>query len=336
MTELETPPRQRRGLIVVIGLAALFFILLLLIALNARDDESRRAELPSGELYVVAARMRIRTQPSAKAPVLATQNRGDKVAIVEEQEGWVKVRNSEGIEGWAERNAMERPASYERRMARHNAIRKLPSLDGVVISKSDIYAGPGIFYPVVGQLAPSKKVKVFTRDHEFFAIGHEGSIGYVDVAAVSLSAGAGTPRVDVAAAPETEEEPLPPTGDTPPEVPLPGEPAEEVPAIAEPAPTREVYAVVPDGGQQPIVTKRVAPRYPSNARRAGVDGTVVLRGIVGTDGRIREVEILKDLPYGLGEAARDAVRRWRFRPAEYAGERIAVYYTVTVNYRLEN
>ncbi|MHB0972321.1 MAG: energy transducer TonB, partial [Thermoanaerobaculia bacterium] len=246
-----------------------------------------------------------------------------------------RVRNSEGIEGWAERNAMERPASYERRMARHNAIRKLPSLDGVVISKSEIYAGPGIFYPVVGQLAPSKKVKVFTRDHEFFAIGHEGSIGYVDVAAVSLSAGAGTPRVDVAAAPEAEEEPLPPTGDVLPEVPLPGEPVEEVSAITEPAPTREVYAVVPDGGQQPIVTKRVAPRYPSNARRAGVDGTVVLRGIVGTDGRIREVEILKDLPYGLGEAARDAVRRWRFRPAEYAGERIAVYYTVTVNYRLE-
>lgn len=312
----------------VIGLAAVFFVLLLLIALNSRDDEAMRAALPAGELYVVAARMRIRTQPSAKAPVLATQNRGDKVAIVEEQEGWVKVRNAEGIDGWAERNAMERPASYERRMARHNAIRKLPPLDGVVIAKTDIYAGPGIFYPSVGQLTPSKKVTVFTRDHEFFAIAHEGGIGYVDVAAMSLSAGAGTPRLDVAAASPAEEETLP--GET-----ATTEPLEEVPAIAEIAPTREIYAVVPEGGQQPVVTERVAPRYPSNARRAGVDGTVVLRGIIATDGRIREVEILKDLPYGLGEAARDAVRRWRFHPAEYAGKPIAVYYTVTVNYRLD-
>lgn len=325
MTIPETPPRQRRGLIVVISLAAVFFALLLLIALNARDDEAKRAELPAGELYVVAARMRIRTQPSAKAPVLATQNRGDKVAIVEEQEGWVKVRNAEGIDGWAERNAMERPASYERRMARHNAIRKLPSLDGVVTSKTDVYAGPGIFYPSVGQLTASTKVKVFTRDHEFFAIAQEGSIGYVDVAAVSLSAGAGTPRLEVAAASPAEEE-LEAAAT---------EPVDEVPAVAEAAPAREVYAVVPEGGQQPVVTERVAPRYPSNARRAGVDGTVVLRGIVGTDGRIREVEILKDLPYGLGEAAQDAVRRWRFRPAEYAGQPIGVYYTVTVNYKLE-
>ena len=76
------------------------------------------------------------------------------------------------------------------------------------------------------------------------------------------------------------------------------------------------------------------PRYPMNARRAGAQGSVVVRGIVRRDGTIDNVEVIKDLEYGLGEAARQAVSQWRFRPATYRGEPIDVYYTVTVNFRL--
>jgi len=78
----------------------------------------------------------------------------------------------------------------------------------------------------------------------------------------------------------------------------------------------------------------VIPRYPPMARRAGIQGPVVVRGIVRRDGTIDNVEVIKDLPYGLGDAAADAVRRWRFRPAMYRGEPIDVYYTVTVNFRM--
>ena len=71
-----------------------------------------------------------------------------------------------------------------------------------------------------------------------------------------------------------------------------------------------------------------------HARAMGVAGSVVIRGIVRKDGTIDNVEIIKDLPYGLGEAAREAVQQWRFHPATYQGEPIDVYYTVTVNFRL--
>jgi outer membrane biosynthesis protein TonB len=47
------------------------------------------------------------------------------------------------------------------------------------------------------------------------------------------------------------------------------------------------------------------------------------------------VEVIRDLPYGLGDEARHAVSRWTFRPATYRGEPIDVYYTVTVNFRLQ-
>jgi TonB family protein len=92
---------------------------------------------------------------------------------------------------------------------------------------------------------------------------------------------------------------------------------------------------VPPGGTQPEEIDRVVPRYPAAARRRNVGGAVVVRGIVRRDGTIDNVEIIKDLPYGLGEEARRAVSRWRFRAATYRGEAIDVYYTVTVNFRLQ-
>jgi TonB family protein len=61
----------------------------------------------------------------------------------------------------------------------------------------------------------------------------------------------------------------------------------------------------------------------------------MVRGIVRKDGTIDNVEVIRDLPYGLGESARQAVSRWRFRPATFAGEPIDVYYTVTVNFKLQ-
>ena len=60
----------------------------------------------------------------------------------------------------------------------------------------------------------------------------------------------------------------------------------------------------------------------------------MVRGIVRRDGTMDNVEIIKDLGYGLGESVRSAVTRWRFRPATYRGDPIDVYYTVTVNFRM--
>src|SRR5205085_5398132 len=121
-------------------------------------------------------------------------------------------------------------------------------------------------------------------------------------------------------------------------------PPVEPPPMPAPAPvpqpaaldTNSVFAAVPAGGTQPEEIDRVVPRYPPAARAANVSGRVVIRGIVRKDGTIDNVEVIKDLPFGLGEAAREAVERWRFRPATYRGEPIDVYYTVTVTFRLHS
>jgi len=198
-------------------------------------------------------------------------------------------------------------------------------------ARTPLYAGPGIFYPIIGELSSDSQVRVYTRDHDFYAIDHDGQIAYADVDAIDVSS-AGTRQLEVStatppsaeatasAAPPTQTETAPP----------PTPPTETTAAPVE----QGVYSAVPLGGTQPEELDRVLPRYPSMARREGVQGAVVVRGVVRKDGTIDDVEVIKDLPYGLGDAARDAVSRWRFRPATFRGEPIDVYYTVTVNFRL--
>lgn len=59
-----------------------------------------------------------------------------------------------------------------------------------------------------------------------------------------------------------------------------------------------------------------SPRYPTLSVRRGEEGLVLLRVVVGPDGRVLSVEVLRDPGFGLlREAAEDAVRRATFRPA---------------------
>jgi TonB family protein len=328
--------RHQRGLLVVILLAVIFFALLTALIL-ATGKRSTRRNSQSETLSVLPLRIRLRTEPSAKAPVVATETAGAKLILLEDRGPWVRVQDEEGMSGWAERNALERTSERERRLARYESIKKLPSLAAMVTERTSLYAGPGIFYPIIGELPAQTQVRVYTRDHDFYAIEHDGQIAYADVDAVDVSA-AGTRQLEVSTAQpvptETTASAAPTETAVPTETALPqplAPPTEALPAV--PA-DRGVYSAVPMGGTQPEEIERVVPRYPAAARRAGVQGAVVVRGIVRRDGAIDDVEVIKDLPYGLGDSAREAVSRWRFRPATYQGEPIDVYYTVTVNFRL--
>jgi protein TonB len=67
--------------------------------------------------------------------------------------------------------------------------------------------------------------------------------------------------------------------------------------------------------RKPEVTRQVVIPYPDEARRKGIEGTVILRVEVRKDGTVRSVRVLKDPGSGLGEAARKAMTRFRFSPA---------------------
>jgi TonB family protein len=85
--------------------------------------------------------------------------------------------------------------------------------------------------------------------------------------------------------------------------------------------------------QRPELIERVEPRYPKIARRAGIQGTVILETVVDKEGCVRHLRVLRGLPMGLDGAAVAAVRNWVFEPAQYRGKPVAVYYLVTVAFR---
>jgi len=55
------------------------------------------------------------------------------------------------------------------------------------------------------------------------------------------------------------------------------------------------------------------PNYPESARRAGIQGQVILEGVIGKDGVIRHLKVLEGHPM-LTSAALDAVEEWRYKP----------------------
>ena len=86
---------------------------------------------------------------------------------------------------------------------------------------------------------------------------------------------------------------------------------------------------------RPVILDAPQPRYTEIARRAGVQGTVIVEAVINEQGRVTDVQVLKTLPMGLDQAAVDAVRSWRFKPATLAGKAVKVFYTLTVNFTLQ-
>ncbi len=81
------------------------------------------------------------------------------------------------------------------------------------------------------------------------------------------------------------------------------------------------------------VTYRPDPSYPALAQHAGIHGLVKLQVKVTKDGRIEVQKVLEGEP-ALVDAAIDAVKRWRAKPAWVKGKQVDVVSTVTFNFLL--
>jgi TonB family protein len=85
----------------------------------------------------------------------------------------------------------------------------------------------------------------------------------------------------------------------------------------------------------PQVIQRVEPVYPDAARAARISGAVVVEAMIDTSGNVVDTKVLKPLPYGLDQAALDAVKQWRFAPATKDGVPVPVVFTLTFNFQAE-
>ncbi len=84
----------------------------------------------------------------------------------------------------------------------------------------------------------------------------------------------------------------------------------------------------------PQVVKRIDPVYPEEARKAGIQGSVILYVTTDKEGRVSEIEVLKSIP-ALDKAAMDAVRQWVYEPYLKDGTPKPVSFAVTIQFRLQ-
>ena len=87
------------------------------------------------------------------------------------------------------------------------------------------------------------------------------------------------------------------------------------------------------GAMTGSLIKKIQPVYPPEAKRYRVQGSVVLRAVIGKDGRIKNLAPISG-PKELIQASIGAVQQWQYRPYMLNGEPVEVDTQITVNFAL--
>jgi TonB family protein len=85
----------------------------------------------------------------------------------------------------------------------------------------------------------------------------------------------------------------------------------------------------------PVLVEKVNPKYPPDAREEKVMGMVTVETVITEEGVADDIRVLESTDDRLSAAAVEAIQQWKFEPALCDGEPVAVYYNLTVNFRLE-
>jgi protein TonB len=89
--------------------------------------------------------------------------------------------------------------------------------------------------------------------------------------------------------------------------------------------------------EPPVPLTKIDPDYPEIAQEAGIEGTVIIQAFIDNRGRVQETIVLKGVPNtGLDDAAAEAIRRTRFKPAKQREREVGVWISIPVHFTLRN
>ncbi|WP_419804662.1 M56 family metallopeptidase [Terriglobus sp.] len=81
------------------------------------------------------------------------------------------------------------------------------------------------------------------------------------------------------------------------------------------------------------IVSKVAPKYPEEAKKAKVQGSVVLNAIISKDGTVQNLQVASG-PEELRAASLEAVKQWVYKPYLLNGDPVEVETTITVTFSL--
>lgn len=131
------------------------------------------------------------------------------------------------------------------------------------------------------------------------------------------------PPVDLSPTPP----PAPPAGNI-------GTSLEPVPTVL---PTPAAKPVLSDAFVDPHYQNMLQPPYPAEEQRAGNSGRVVVRVLIGIDGRVKQVEKISAASDAFFAATqRQALGKWRFKPATKDGVPIEQWKVMSLRFQIED
>ncbi len=98
---------------------------------------------------------------------------------------------------------------------------------------------------------------------------------------------------------------------------------------------RDQAALIGGDVSRPVKLFSPPPRYTIIARKAGIQGSVIVQANINKQGDVTGVVVLKGLPMGLAENAARAVKGWKFTPSTHEGKPVDGYSNLVINFRLQ-
>jgi TonB family protein len=100
-----------------------------------------------------------------------------------------------------------------------------------------------------------------------------------------------------------------------------------------PNPSQDVFVDVSEEPHETVPIEMLIV-YPDSARRIGLEGTVKLQALIGKDGRVEKVEVLKSDNDIFKNAAIDAMKRETFTPAKQNGTPLKLWIVRQISFKL--
>ncbi len=96
------------------------------------------------------------------------------------------------------------------------------------------------------------------------------------------------------------------------------------------------YRSIAEVNQLPQDLTHIIPAYPAAAKRANIEGRVILKVEIDATGTVKKVDLVQSLGYGCDEAAIAAMWQSKFTPAYAGGEPVPIEESISYHFKLAN
>ncbi len=90
--------------------------------------------------------------------------------------------------------------------------------------------------------------------------------------------------------------------------------------------------VVAAGREPPVPVRTVAPDYPRELRNQGISGVVMVKVTIDEQGNVTATAVSKSSNEGFNNFAMDAVKKWKFKPAQQDGNPVGITVTIPIKF----